>query len=290
MRRTALDSAHAGSWLLVALAAALLFSSCSAQKGLSRDEIDHRSVEYFHRGVEQYQRGELRAARDSLRLARAYDIQRANPAIPEMIEKVEERLQSVGRGTGAAGTQPPATPPRRDLAPPVAPTVVTAQSPGVAGEPALKTYRSRRYPYAVDVPEGWSPDTSVPRVRGLEVEVLTSPKTASIVPDLSTLGLPLADDVDTRAFVEAMRKALRAVGIEPVEIGKRSVDGAEATILRARVTDQQGKHVSTMAMFEVERVGWMLIFDAPAEDSERLQPLFHRMLDSFRVDSTRRIV
>jgi hypothetical protein len=94
----------------------------------------------------------------------------------------------------------------------------------------------------------------------------------------------LPDNADLRrAYLEAHRKLLWSQGVFPDEAGKRLVDGLEATLLSNPGLDTEGKYVETRAIFATNEVGWALVFKAGADDNGRLMPLFHKLLDSFRI-------
>jgi hypothetical protein len=258
-----------GGLLLALVLVSLLVAGCAQKKLLSGQEVSNRAQEYFQRGMEQFQRGELRPALESFRLAKAYDAAGANSQIAEMIEKTEAKLRLPNSSAAAAASGSGAP---RSAAPQLAPPATAAQG--------FKTFRSRLYPYSIDLPESWGPSASQPVVNGIRFEVLSAPGSPPV--ELSTLALPLQPDVDARAFFESMRKGLRAMGLDPIDVARRKVDGTDAFIMRATGTDPvNGKQVATMAMFERERVGWLIMFAAAADQSERLQPMFHSLLDTF---------
>ena len=294
--------------LVVLVLLGMLAAGCSTQKPLSKDEVDARAQEYYQRGMDLYQKGDFRGALESFRLAKAYDIQGSNASIVEMIDKTEQKLRIPGAGSAAArnpAPPPPQAAPQPTAARPApsdpapanpAPTLVPAPTSPPSGgggqrlDATFKTYRSYTYPYSIEIPESWGLGPEQPQISGIPVEVLAAPETGGVPTDIGLLAVPLPADVDARAWFEAMRKGVRMAGVDPTDIGKRPVDGAEAFLMRATANDRRGKHVSTMAMFEIERVGWLIIFSAPADQSDRLQPLFHRMLDSFHSGKQSRVV
>jgi hypothetical protein len=250
--------------LLALVGAALLATSCAPPRSLSRDEVEGRAQDYYVRGMDQFQRGEFRAALESFRLAKAYDPTTTNRKIADMIEKTEARLRIGGAPVAASG-------------PGVAPTSAAATTN------VFRTYRSRLYPYAIDIPEDWIAEPGGAQVANTPADLLSSPKGGQPAASASIVAHLLPPDIDGRAYVEANLKLLRSQGMRPDELGKRSVDGFEATLLRTRVITEQGKLVNMVAIFASERIGWGLTFSAGADDGERLQPFFHRLLDSFRV-------
>jgi hypothetical protein len=174
------------------------------------------------------------------------------------------------------------------------PTVVapppSQASPDPGATTGFKTYRSTRYPYSMEIPENWALSPEQPQISGIPVEVLGAPDGGPMPTDVGTLALPLQPDVDARAFYEAMRKGLRVVGIDPIDVGRRAVAGTEAFVMRASGKDAKGKWASTLVMFENSRVGWLIVFTTTPEQSDKLQPLFQRMLDSFQIGRQNRIV
>ena len=53
---------------------------------------------------------------------------------------------------------------------------------------------------------------------------------------------------------------------------------------------ERGKYVSSMAMFSHRGFGWLLIFTAAPDQSERLQPLLHQILDSFMMSDSSNVL
>ena len=255
--------------LVVAALGLLLASGCVGQKGLSKEEVDGRAQEYFLRGMDLYQRGEFRGALESFRLAKAYDPQGTNASIADMIEKSEAKLR-IGNPAAAAG-------PALGMA--AAPTPVAAL--GLEGP--FQTFHSRLYPYSVNVPESWAIEPGGAKVANTPADLLMAPLRGSRPVRLTVVAHLLPVDVDRRGYVEANIKLLRSQGVQPDELGKRVVDGMEASLLKARVTNEQGKLINTFAIFANDRIGWGLTFSASIEESDRLQPLFQRMLDSFHL-------
>jgi hypothetical protein len=254
--------------LPLALLLLVVLAGCMGQRSLTQEEVDGRAQEYFQRGMDQFQRGEFKPALESFRLAKAYDIQGKNTTIPEMIEKTEARLR-VNVGPAAAA------------APALGAIPVATAKPG--GEMVYKTYHSRLYPYALELPESWTVDPNGAKVGNSPADLLVAPK-GDVRASLIVVAHLLPDDIDRRGYVEANIKLLRAQGLRADEIGKRTVDGAEATLLKAQLNNELGRSTATFALFASEGIGWGLNFTAAADQSDKLQPLFHRILDSFRVD------
>lgn len=254
--------------LVMALIVLALATGCVGQQTLSKDQVDERSQEYFLRGMDQFQRGEFRQALESFRLAKAYDPQGHNPQIGAMIEKTEGRVRAGGAPASVAN-------PAIGVAP--------RPTPRPAVEGAIKTHYSRLYPYAMDIPESWTAEPGGAKVANTPADLLSGPRTGAARTSVTAVAHRMPLDFDRRAYVEANVKLLRSQGLQPDEVGKRTVDGFETTLMRARVNNEQGKIVNTFAIFASQSIGWGLTFTAGAEESDGLQPLFHRMLDSFRI-------
>lgn len=260
--------------LLVAVLSGLLLAGCESSRPLTRDEVDGRAQEYFLRGMEAYQRGDVRTALESFRLARVYDVNGANPQIADMLDKAESKLK-VG---GARQTPGPA---------------VVAQAPTPTARPVLsgrfRTHHSRLYPFVLDVPDTWTNQPGGLKVGNTPADVLLAPAGDGPPPMLSVVAHLLPPDIDRRGYAEAHYRLLRSQGIEAEEIGRRTVDGNEAMLLRARVTTEAGKRVDTLAVFASEQVGWALTFSALPIESEQLQPLFQHILDTFKMTAEQSI-
>jgi hypothetical protein len=294
-----LRGARALLLLLLLLASLVLTGGCLPRKTLTREEVDGRAQEYFQRGMDQFQRGEFRPALESFRLAHAYDPAGANPSIAEMIDKTETRLRISPSGIQPAAPAAPAPaqptvarptpqptasggpPAAQPTSPPGPPAAAPTDKP--AAGPSFKTYRSRLYPYALEIPDNWSVSPAVTTVAEAPADLIEAPNAGQGGAAITVVAHLLPDDVDRRAYVEAHIKLLRSQGVQAEEFGRRTVDGFEATLLRARFADQRGRQISTFAIFASEQVGWRLTLTAQAEESDRLQPLFQRLLDSFRV-------
>ena len=254
--------------LLAAALSGVLVAGCFGSRPLTREEVDGRAQEYYLRGMDAYQKGDLRAALESFRLAKAYDVGGTNPLIAEMIGKAESKLK-VG---GARQTPGPAA---------------VAQAPTPTALPVLsgnfRTHRSRLYPFVLEVPDTWANQPGAIMVGETPADVLLAPAGGGPPPTLSVVAHLLPPDIDRRGYAEAHYQLLRSQGIQAEEIGRRTVDGNEAMLLRARVTTEAGKRVDTLAVFANEQVGWALTFSALPSESDSLQPLFQRMLDTFKM-------
>ena len=81
---------------------------------------------------------------------------------------------------------------------------------------------------------------------GLPVEVLAAPPNGAVSADVAFLGVPLAADVDARAWYETMRKSIPD---GPASTRSRSASdrstGREAFLLRASSTDRARRHVTS---------------------------------------------
>lgn len=249
-----------------------------APRGLTREEVDGKATEYYQRGMDQYQRGDFRAALESFRLAKAYDPAGVNPLIPDMLGKTEDKLRA-GPLASAATPLPRSS---GILTIPTATAVVQSDE--------LRTYRSRLYPFLVDLPASWRPDPGGAVIGNTNAELLRAPEGTPGQPGLAVLAVILPADADARAFAEAHRKVLRAQGLSLDEAGKRTIDGQEASLWQATVNTDRGKVVATFAIFAANRIGWSIGFVAEAAQNPKLQTLYHHLLDSFKVTSERSAV
>ena len=255
--------------LALAFASAISATAYAGPLSLSKDEVDGRAREYYERGLEQSARNELRPALDSFRMARAYDAAGRIVELPDLIERTEARLK--------AGS-PTANAPRGPAIVGVAPT-----APTPLAEERFQTFRSRLYPYSIELPESWSAQSGGTKVGNAEGDLLQAPRGHGFRPTLTVVAHLLPPDIDARAYLEVNLKNIRAQGMNPERVGDRQVDGMAAWLVRTRVANEQGAFISTLAVFGRDRVGWTATFSAAPDESDRLQPLFQRMLDGLKV-------
>lgn len=254
--------------LLLVLVLSVGTLACAGPRSLSKDEVDARAREYYQRGLEHLARNEPRPALESFQMARAYDTTGRIPELPAFIERTELQLKS-----GAVAAAPPG-PALRGV----------SATPTPRAEEPFQTFRSRLYPYSVDVPESWSVRGGGTRVGNIQADLLQAPRPRSgSAPSVTVVAHRLPPDVDARAYLEANLKLLRAQGGTPQVVGERLVDAMSGWLVRTPVNNEQGSLMSTIAFFGRDGVGWAVTFSASKEESDRLQPLFHRILDAFRV-------
>ena len=218
------DGARLVRGLLIALAClCLVAGGCRSQPSLSKADVDTRVQEYFQRGMELYQRGEFRPALESFRIAKAYDSSGSNPSIAEMIEKSEARLRINNPSAVAA--------------PAVGAAPIPTPRPTTEGP--FKTFHSRQYPYSVELPESWTLDPSGAKVANTPADLLVAPRSGSVRTSLTVVAHLLPADVDGRGYLETNLKLLRSQGVQPDEVGRRVVDGFDASLYRAKLSNEQ---------------------------------------------------
>ncbi|MCC7104989.1 MAG: hypothetical protein IT307_07580 [Chloroflexi bacterium] len=256
------------TFALVAVAVAMLtMTACFGPRTLTVEEVDARAQEYYQRGLDQLAKNDARAAVESFQIAKAYDSAKRLPDVSDQIERAQARVRAGMGGSGSIAAAASGT---------------SQAAPRQPDDDPLLTFRSTLYPYSIDVPRSWRAQSGAATVAGARADLFLSTKPQPVPPVLTVAAHRLPKDLDPRGYLETQIKLLKASGLNPQLAGERSVSGMSGWLVRTPIITDQGIIVSTLAAFGEPGTGWVVTLTAARDESERMQPLFQRILDSFR--------